>query len=885
MRSLEIKKDIYWVGALDPSLRVFDIIMYTPYGTTYNSYVIRGNEKVALLETVKLEFFDQYLDRLKSLDIDIHKIDYIIVDHTEPDHAGSVAKILELSPNAKIVGSAAAIKFMKKIANVPFESIVVEDGSTLSLGNKTLQFVSAPFLHWPDTIYTFVPEDKILFTCDSFGTHYCSENVFNDLIENQEHYMESLKYYFDCIMGPFKPYVLKAIDKIEKLDIDTICTGHGPILRENPNKIVELYKEWSTPKPKAEVPKVTISYVSAYGYTKSMGDKIAEGIKSKGNFEIKSYDVIQSNMDDIINDITSSEGVLFGSPTINSELLEPIRDVLTKLNPLVHGGKVAAAFGSYGWSGEAVPNIERRLKELRMNILTPGLKVNFKPSEDELTKAFNFGEAFAEKLLEKGKVSTTPAVKKKTRLWKCVICGEIFEGDFPPEICPVCGASKDQFVEVISSTPKFKKETRERFVIIGNGASGFYAAKAIRERNPKCSIEIVSKEKSMSYFRPQLSDYITTTIPDKSFYIAKSNWYEDNNIKQTLGVYVNEIIPDSKKILLNNGTTLEYDKLILANGSYNFIPPIKVACDEFKSKIGNLVLTFENYKEVYGLFTLKELDDAINVKSYIEKSEKAVIIGGGLLGLEAAWNLKQKGLDVTVVEFSTRLLPRQLDNEGADIFKKIADKSGINLLLGDSVEEIIADMCMIPTSNHDFVKKPKIVGLRLKSGIILETDMILFSVGIRPKKHLAEKAGLASDKGVRVNDKMETNIKDIYAAGDIAELKGTIFGNWPAAIEMGKVAGANAAGDDVAFNSFVSSVIFNALNAKIFSAGSLNLDDSSLEQLAFKDLDKGIYKKLFFRENILVGGVLIGNLSKSAKIIDGIKNGYDLEEVIKNNLL
>lgn len=406
MKSLELKKDIYWVGALDPDLRIFDVIMHTPYGTTYNSYVVKGSEKTAVIETVKVEFFDQYLERLKSLDVDITKIDYIVVNHTEPDHAGSVSKLLDLSKNAKIVGSAAALKFMKKIANRDFESITVKDGSTLSLGNKTLKFFSVPFLHWPDSIYTYLEEDNLLFTCDSFGSHYCNPYMFNDLNPSQIQYMEALRYYFDCIMGPFKPYVLKAVDKIKELELDMICTGHGPILRENPRRIVELYRQWSTPEQRNnEKCKVTISYVSAYGYTRQIAREIAEGIHSTGDFDVTLFDVIQHDRNMIVREIEQSDGVLFGSPTINSDMLEPIRDLLTKLNPLVHGGKIAAGFGSYGWSGEAVPNIENRLKELRMKI-QPGLKIIFKPSEEDMKQARSFGEEFGKRVLIKmGKLS------------------------------------------------------------------------------------------------------------------------------------------------------------------------------------------------------------------------------------------------------------------------------------------------------------------------------------------------------------------------------------------------------------------------------------------------------------------------------------------------
>ncbi|MGG5460336.1 FprA family A-type flavoprotein [Clostridium sp. B9] len=391
MKHLNIKEDLFWVGALDPNLRVFDIIMYTPYGTTYNSYVVKGSEKTAVFETVKAEFFDQYTSRLKDLGVEPSEIDYIVVSHTEPDHAGSIGKLLDLAPNAKIVASPTAIGYIKEIINRDFESIPVKEGDTLSLGNKTLKFMSVPQLHWPDTIYTYVEEDKALITCDSFGSHYSCEEMFDDLIPNQENYMEALRYYYDCIMGPFKPFVLKAIDKIKDLDIDVICPGHGPILRSNPQKIVDLYKEWSTPAPANEVKKASIFYVSAYGYTKELAEKIAEGIKSTGNINVNLYNIIEHDMAELVGEVGSSDAILFGSPTIVNELVEPVRDLMSKLNPVVHGGKIAGAFGSYGWSGEAVPRIETRLKELRMKMPVEGLKVKFRASEEEAKKAFDFG--------------------------------------------------------------------------------------------------------------------------------------------------------------------------------------------------------------------------------------------------------------------------------------------------------------------------------------------------------------------------------------------------------------------------------------------------------------------------------------------------------------
>lgn len=847
MKAIEIKKDLYWVGALDPQLRIFDIVMYTPYGTTYNSYVIKGSKKTAVFETVKEKCFEEYIERLNSLDIDPADIDYIVVDHTEPDHAGSVTKLLEISKNAKVVGSATAIKFLKEIANKSFDYIEVKDGDILDLGNKTLKFISAPFLHWPDSIYTYVPEDNALLTCDSFGCHYSSETMFDDKIENYEHYFDALKYYFDAIMGPFKPFVLRAYEKIKDLSIDLVLPGHGPMLRDDPWKIIEQYKAWSTPKA-ASSKDVVICYVSAYGYTKTLAEKISEGIKAAGDYNVELLDVIYHKQEDIMAKIDASAGVMFGSPTINSDALKPILDLLNIMNPIVHIGKPAAAFGSFGWSGEAVDNIESRLKELKLDVLTPGLKVNFKPSEAELTSAYKFGESFAAKIAEH--LSTGVKTKRKTgsKKWKCLVCGVVFDGAAPPETCSVCGAGSDQFVEVTEEEITFSSDKNEKFVIIGNGAAGFHAAEAIRKRNSVCKIQIISSEKYHTYFRPELSDYISEVVPDAQLYVKDKSWYSENNVEVSLGVTVREINPKDKTLTLEDSKTIKYDKLILANGSSAFVPPIKGSC-------------------LKGAYALKSLDDAIAIKEELSKVKNAVVIGGGLLGLEAAWEMKKSGINVTVVEFLPRLLPRQLDEVGSKTFEKIAAASGINMILGDSADAIIGE--------------DKVEGLKLKIGKTIPCDLVLFSVGIRSNISLAQAAGIKVNHGVLVNEKMETNIKDIYAAGDVAEFNNIVYGNWTAAVEMGKVAGASAVGDELVFEGFVSSVIFNALNTSVLSAGEISKEGCK----RFEVDDETSIKTIFFKNDVVKGGYLVGDTSEGAKLILAVQEGKTINEALANGLI
>jgi len=390
--ALKVKDDIFWVGALDFHIRTFDVVMRTEYGTTYNSYIVKGTHKTAAIEAAKESFLNEHIKRIESI-TDPKSIDYLIVDHTEPDHSGAIEKTLEINPEVTIVGTASAINFLKQITNKKFKSIIVKDGDSIDLGGKTLKFIMAPFLHWPDSMYTYLVEAKVLFTCDSFGCHYANRKVFNDLIEDD--FIDAYKYYFDCIMGPFKEFVLKALDKIKDLDIDIICPGHGPVLRKNLKKYIDLYREWSIVKKED---KIVIGFVSAYGYTKAIAEKIAEGVKSKG-IKTVLFDLETADKAEVLNEIYSAKGLLLGSPTIVNDALPPIWDILTGLNQTINKGLIAGAFGSYGWSGEAVPNIEGRFSQLKFKMPAGSLKINFKPSETELEKCFKYGEDFAQNLL------------------------------------------------------------------------------------------------------------------------------------------------------------------------------------------------------------------------------------------------------------------------------------------------------------------------------------------------------------------------------------------------------------------------------------------------------------------------------------------------------
>lgn len=403
MAAKKITEDFYWVGTLDPDLRVFDIVMQTEFGTTYNAYLLKGTEKTVLFEASKPAFFDQFMGNVNEV-VSLDQIDILVVDHTEPDHSGVIEKLLEMNPNLKVYGSMGALNFLKEITNRDdIAGVAVKDGDELDIGGKTLKFILAPNLHWPDTIFTYIPEIKTLVTCDCFGAHYSDESITNENLLNYRDYMSAAIYYYDNIISPFNADLRRALDKIEGLAIDVVATGHGPVLTKDPAQMIGLYKEWSSPRTPFEKKTVVIPYVSAYGYTKALAEKIEEGIRAAGDIDVYKHDMVYADFSHVMSEILYADGVLLGTPTIVGEALPPIWQIATELNARIHGGKIASAFGSYGWSGEGVPNIVARLKQVKLKVYGEGFRCRFKPSEAQLAEAFAFGEGFGKALLS-GKV-------------------------------------------------------------------------------------------------------------------------------------------------------------------------------------------------------------------------------------------------------------------------------------------------------------------------------------------------------------------------------------------------------------------------------------------------------------------------------------------------
>ena len=380
------------------------------------------------------------------------------------------------------------------------------------------------------------------------------------------------------------------------------------------------------------------------------------------------------------------------------------------------------------------------------------------------------------------------------------------------------------------------------YIIIGNGVAGTEAAKAIRQRDPSAEIKIFTQDHYPFYSRPRLPELLAREVGVEEIFVHNCEWYHKNKIQLYLNCTVKNIDTKNQKITLVDKSNFTYNKLLLALGSSSVLPPI------------------EGINTIEGVFTLRSVEDVLTITKRAALSKTVTLIGGGLLGLEAGNGLGKLGLSVTVVEFFDRLLPRQLDGEGSVILQKQMEDIGLKFFLGAQSKSI---------KNSGSTKI-----LELKDGRVIESNFILVSAGIKPNIILAQETGISVNKGILANDRMETNITQIYAAGDVAEHKGRIYGIWPAAQRQGVIAGSNMAGGNEMYMGTVSSTSLKVAGIHLTSMGDILTEDKTVEQVKVKNSSKNTYKKLFIKDGKLVGAIFLGDT----------KNAYEMGQLMEKKV-
>lgn len=389
MKPRKLKANIYWVGAVDWDRRLFDELIPLPDGTSYNAYLVKGSEKTALIDTVDPPMASMLIDNLNQLGV--KNIDYVIAHHAEQDHSGTLPQILKLYPNAMVVTTPKCKNLLIGLLLIPESRIItVEDGKTLSLGDKTLEFIHAPWVHWPETMLTYLREDKILFTCDFFGSHLATSNLY---VTDEATVYEAAKRYYAEIMMPFKTVIQKNLEKIKDIQIDVIAPSHGP-LYDKPGFILEAYKDWVDAPPKNIV---VLPYISMHGSTKKMVEYFVAALVERG-ITVKQFNLAKTDIGKLAMALVDAATIVIGSPTV---LVGPHPNVVYAVylaNALRPKLKFASIIGSYGWGGKMVEQITRMLSNLNVELLEPVVIKGFPKEQD-----FGALDRLADEILNKHK--------------------------------------------------------------------------------------------------------------------------------------------------------------------------------------------------------------------------------------------------------------------------------------------------------------------------------------------------------------------------------------------------------------------------------------------------------------------------------------------------
>ena len=381
----KLKDGIYSVGAIDWDRRLFDELIPLPDGTTYNAYIIKGEEKTALLDTVDPAKKDELIGNLKSLKVE--KIDYIIAHHAEQDHSGTIPDILSLYPEAKVVTNSKCKGFLMDLLHIPEDKfIVVNDGDTLSLGGRTLKFIFTPWVHWPETMVTYLTPDNILFTCDFFGSHYASSDLF---VKDKEKVLEDAKRYYAEIMMPFRFQIRKNLEKIKDLKIDIIAPSHG-LVYDEPELIINAYREWISDEVKNMV---LIPYVSMHGSTFRMVNYLIDALIKRG-IGVKPFNLIKTDIGELAMALVDAATIVIGTPTVLAGPHPHVVYATYLVGALRPKTKFISIIGSYGWGGKTVDTLKSLIPTLKAEIIEP-LLIKGDPDEED----FNLIDEFADKIL------------------------------------------------------------------------------------------------------------------------------------------------------------------------------------------------------------------------------------------------------------------------------------------------------------------------------------------------------------------------------------------------------------------------------------------------------------------------------------------------------
>ncbi len=819
----------FWVlTAIDKDLRVFLSDSYTDSGMMFNTYLAESEQEAVLFGAPPAAQIAEWLDQITPYITGKH---LTYVSFCDSNDTRVLQLLAEHCPQLTVIGTFAALHAMDDHID-SIRKIFIR-------GRKSLQLCGTSFTFEAESagnLCVFCEDKKLVLTGKALGSYCAAPEILLSAADTNAYQAGAKNYRRDTTGKERLVQLEKILSAARDMDTELICPVHGPVVDCRHEVLYDLYQTKTAP---VQGP-LTIALLYAAGsYTDRLAEKLAEGLTESGAIQVDRIDLSATNRDDVLARTARADAVLLGTPEVKGRAAKAVYDIVTSLSKTDCKGKLAGVF----YSAES-QNCDR--DSLRDWLVSLGFDTNTsdffcigKPDEAMLNAAFEHGFAFGCSLQR----IPNP---RKPKLVKCLVCGEIFDASLG--ICPVCGVGLDQCIPAEEDAILFTCDTNRDYLILGGGVAAVSAAEAIRKRDQTGTITILSAEKELPINRPLLTKDLRAAIyQPETMLFHDQQWYDDLNIRMVLGCTVTAIHPEDKAVTADNGETYPYDKLIYALGCECFIPPFKG-------------------KDIPGVVAIRHLSDIEELAGYLKKAKHAVVIGGGALGLEAASELHRFGLKITVLESAPQIAARQLDAENAAVFRAAMERMGTPCYEGVTIEEICGD-------DH-------VTGVRLADGRLFAADVVVVSCGTRSTIGLAQQAGIAVDRGVIVNNRMETNLPDIYSCGDCAQLDGMNYQLWQEATDQGRTAGANAVGEPVTYTNHMFGCTLAGFGANMFALGDVGKRDGvPYRKVELKDDVRCKRETYWFLGESLTGAVIFNKPEKTDAVSAAVASRMRYDEL------
>lgn len=826
MKSNQIRPGLWHIRVSEPARRAFNRVSYTDNGVMYGAYLMDLGDGFAAFGSLPEPYTQAWLTEIQSLAGESLK--WTVFFGTDNDRAAAKA-LLDAYPEAVVIDGKNGLFQLRSCIEEEFHSIEIRGDRTLTLGRKTFRFQVVQEKFAIPGLYVVDSQEGILLTADAFGSVFASPGSLVSELEDPSAYFAGAERYFRDCFGPKRPVSLaSAVTLVKDNRIRMICPAQGPVVDAEIDRLLSLYQQ--PERKKSSNPTLAIVYAPG-GYVREAAGIIAAGIRECGNVDVVSVDLGAVNRSEALDAIKDADAYLFGTPEVCGDAAKGLWDILTSLEAERCKGKTAAVFCSTTAIGRAAQNLRQRLEQLGCDLSLKDCVIQGVPDKQALDNIYEYGFNTACYLRK------IPNPHKPT-LVKCLVCGEIFDASLGT--CPVCGVGLDQCVPVEADDSAFKNNSTSTYLILGGGIAAVSAAEAIRLRDETGSIVMLSAENYLPINRPMLTKNLEQIASDPaSIQIHDQAWYEERGIELHLGVSAAELHPEAKTVTASDGVTYSYDKLIYATGAECFIPP------------------FAGHDKP-GVLTIRHLWDSAEMQKRIDGgAKKAVVIGGGVLGLEAASELMRSGLEVTVLEATPQIVGRQIDVNSAAILKRTMEKMGVACYEGVSIAGIQGE--------------EQASGVLLADGREFPADFVVVSCGNRGNVGPAKAAGVAVERAIVVNNRMETNLPDIYACGDCAQFDGINFQLWQEASDQGRVAGANAVGERLAYANQLLGLSLEGFGTSLYALGDPGKKPGvSYQTVETRDGVTGRHETYWFFGGRLEGAVVIGAPEKTAEISQAV---------------